>query len=144
MKINGDKTMSDRKPVIIAIAVGSLALAANGAAAVIAISASSAPPQAAIFGITGLTAAFIGLIATIIWAFSDDVKPARRERVFTPWSEHMEQAFTRPLEPTPAPRSSLALARQPLPAAMAEPASEGRVVYIADWLKAHGAEHANA
>jgi hypothetical protein len=137
--------MSDRKPVIIAIAVGSLALTANGAAAMIAISASSAPPQAAVFGIVGLTAAFAGLITTIIWAFRDDPKPARRERVFTPWSEHLEQAFIPAAEPARAPRSSLALARLPIPAAMAAPvASEGRVVYIADWLKAHGAEHANA
>jgi hypothetical protein len=63
--------MSARKPVIIAIAVGGLALAANGAAAMIAITASASPPEAVACGIIGLTAAFIGLITTIIWAFRD-------------------------------------------------------------------------
>jgi hypothetical protein len=135
--------MRDRKPVIIAIAVGGLALAANGAAAVIAITASSSPPEAAVFGITGLTAAFVGLIATMIWAFRDEAKPAHpRERVFTPWSEQ-EEAFVPIAEP--AGRSSLALARAPAPAPIPAPvASEGRVIYLAEWLKARGVEHANA
>jgi hypothetical protein len=132
--------MNDRKPVIIAVAVGGLALAANGAAAVIALSASAAPPQAAVFGITGLTAAFIGLIATIIWAFRDDTAKPRQhhERVFTPWSEQEEQFI--PIA-EPAGGSSLALAWAPVPAPTLAPApaiSEARVIYIADWLKAHG------
>ncbi len=138
--------MSDRKPVIIAIAVGGLALAANGAAAMIAIAASSSPPVAAAFGIVGLTAAFAGLATTIIWAFRDDAPPSiRHERIFTPWSEHAEIEFA-PLA-GPVGRSSLALARAPAfaPAAMPAPvAGDGRVVYIADWLKARGVEHANA
>jgi hypothetical protein len=137
--------MSDRKPVIIAVAVGSLALAANGAAAMVAISASAAPPEAAVFGITGLTAAFVGLIATIIWAFRDEERPARpRERVFTPWSEQ-EEEFAPIAEP--AGRSSLALARAPAPApapVQAPAASEGVVIYLAEWLKTRGIEHANA
>jgi hypothetical protein len=136
--------MNDRKPVIIAVAVGGLALAANGAAAAIALSATAAPPQAAVFGIAGLTAAFVGLVATIVWALRGDaVKPRpHRERVFTPWSEQ-EEDFAPIAEP--APRSSLALARLPIPALAASPAaSEGRVVYIAEWLKARGIEHANA
>lgn len=132
--------MSDRKPVIIAVAVGGLALAANGAAAAIAISASSSPPEAAAFGIIGLTAAFIGLITTIIWAFRDEAQPIRHERVFTPWSEH---------EDVPAPiadrrgRASLALARSVAPAIAAE-TGEARVIYIAEWLKTRGIEHASA
>jgi hypothetical protein len=137
--------MKDRKPVIIAVAVGGLALAANGAAAAIALSATAAPPQAAVFGIAGLTAAFIGLIVTIIWALRDDtVKPRQyRERVFTPWSEQ-EEDFA-PMVAQATTRSSLALARVPLPAmAPAAAVSEGRVVYIAEWLKARGVEHANA
>jgi hypothetical protein len=126
----------DRVPVIIAIAVGSLALAANGAAAMIAISASSAPPEAAMFGITGLSAAFVGLIATIIWAFRDDPQPSiRHERIFTPWSERAEE-----FAPVAAAsgRSALALARMPMPAqAPAEEAApDATVIYIADWLKA--------
>lgn len=131
--------MSERKPVIIAIAVGTLALAANGAAAVVAISASSAPPQAAAFGVIGLTAAFVGLIATIIWAFRDEPQapPIRHQRVFTPWSERAEEEFAPLAEPSG--RSALALARFPLPAqAPAEEIaqSEGTVIYIAEWLKA--------
>jgi hypothetical protein len=137
--------MNDRKPVIIAVAVGGLALVANGAAAMIALSATAAPPQAAVFGITGLTAAFIGLIVTIVWAFRDEPKQPsiRHQRVFTPWSEQ-EDNFAPMAEPAST-RSSLALARVPLPAMAASPAvSEGRVVYIAEWLKARGVEHANA
>ena len=144
--------MSDRKPVIIAIAVGGLALAANGAAAIIAISASSAPPEAAACGIIGLTAAFVGLIFTIIWAFRDEPQPSiRHERIFTPWSERAEEEELAPLaEPVAnsGGRSPLALVRvaaAPNPAPMPVPAaSEGRVIYIADWLKARGIETANA
>jgi hypothetical protein len=138
--------MSDRKPVIIAIAVGGLALAANGAAAMIAIAASSSPPEAVALGIIGLTAAFAGLITTIIWAFRDDAPPSiRHERIFTPWSEREEIEFAPLAEPVG--RSSLALARAPAPAFAPLPApaaSDGRVVYIAEWLKARGIEHANA
>jgi len=140
--------MSDRKPVLIAVAVGGLALAANGAAAAIALSASSSPPEAAAFGIIGLTAAFIGLITTIIWAFRDDEpKPLRHERVFTPWSER-DDAPAAPMVDTRG-RSSLALAHRAAPAAAslaaaAPEASEGRVIYLAEWLKARGIEHANA
>ena len=137
--------MSDRKPAIIAIAVGCLALAANGAAAVIALSASSMPPEAAAFAITGLSAAFIGLIITIVWAFEDEAKPAiRHERVFTPWSEREEQGEWAP-RAEPMSRSPLAVARvaAPAPASMAAPAArDGRVIYIADWLKARGVQHA--
>ena len=138
--------MSDRKPVIIAVAVGGLALAANGAAAAIAISASAAPPEAAAFGIIGLTAAFIGLVTTIVWAFRDEAPPIRHERVFTPWSERDDAPA---LMTDIRGRSSLALARHeapavaPLVAAAPEP-SEGRVIYLAEWLKARGIEHANA
>lgn len=137
--------MNDRKPVIIAIAVGGLALAANGAAALIAISASSSPPEAAAFGIIGLTAAFVGLIFTIIWAFRDDPQPSiRHERIFTPWSERADEEELTPL-PEPVGRSPLALARMPAPAPMPAPAaSEGQVIYIAEWLKARGIEPANA
>ena len=136
--------MNDRKPVIIAVAVGGLALAANGAAALIAISASSSPPEAAAFGIIGLTAAFIGLIFTIIWAFRDDAQPSiRHERVYTPWSERDEEEFAPIAEPIG--RSPLALARvaAPAPAPTLVPAaSEGQVIYIAEWLKARGIQHA--
>jgi hypothetical protein len=133
--------MSDRKPVIIAVAVGGLALAANGAAAVIALSASSAPPEATTFAITGLSAAFIGLIITIVWAFEGASKPAlRHERLFTPWSER-EAAQEPALFVKQSGRSSLALARVAAPT-LAPAASAGRVIYIADWLKAHDAQHA--
>jgi hypothetical protein len=137
--------MSERKPVIIAIAVGSLALAANGAAAVIAISASASPPEAAAFGIIGLSAAFIGLIATIIWAFRDEPQAPsiRHQRVFTPWAERAEE-FAPLAEPSG--RSGLALVRvAPAPMPAADPVqSEGTVIYIAEWLKARGPQHANA
>jgi hypothetical protein len=134
--------MNDRKPVIIAIAVGSLALAANGAAAMIAISASSAPPQAAIFGIIGLAAAFGGLLATVIWAFRDEPAPSiRHQRVFTPWSERSDVIEEFVPVAAPAGRSSLALARlaaKPMPVAAHAIESDAQVIYIADWLKAHG------
>jgi hypothetical protein len=142
--------MNDRKPVMIAVAVGSLALAANGAAAVIAISASSAPPEAALFGITGLSAAFVGLLATMIWAFRADPKPSsiRHERIFTPWSERADEFA--PIAETGS-RSGLALARvaAPAPLLTARPAeepatSEATVVYLAEWLKTRGLAHANA
>lgn len=137
-----DRKINDRKPVIIAIAVGGLALAANGTVAAVAIAASSAPPEAATFGIIGLAAAFIGLITTIIWAFRDDAQPSiRHERVFTPWSERDDSEpmlFTQSRSRTP-----LALARAPAPAPIAAPAADDRrVVYIAEWLKARGAQHA--
>jgi hypothetical protein len=137
--------MSDRKPAIVAIAIGGLALAANGAAAVIALSASSMPPEAAAFAITGLSAAFIGLIITIVWAFEDEAKPAiRRERVFTPWSERDEPEEWAPRAESVG-RSPLAVARVAAPAPVSMPApaaSDNRVIYIADWLKARGVQHA--
>lgn len=144
--------MNDRKPVMIAVAVGSLALAANGAAAVVAISASSAPPEAALFGITGLSAAFVGLIATIIWAFRDEPKPIRHQRVFTPWSEHADAEFAAMVDTATRPnaRSALALAKVAAPAPLMtarpaeQPAAEGTVIYIAEWLKAHSPAPANA
>jgi hypothetical protein len=134
--------MKDRKLVVIAVAAGVLTLAANGAAAAIAISASSAPPEAATFGIIGLTAAFIGLILTMVWAFREEAQPAiRRERVFTPWSEREDgepMLFAEPYSRTP-----LALARAPAPAPIATPAADdGRVVYIAEWRKTRGIQHA--
>ena len=137
--------MSDRKPVIIAVAVGGLALAANGVAAAIAISASSAPPEAAAFGIIALATAFIGLIVTMIWAFREETRPAiRHERLFTPWSEREDLGLA-PLVETRG-RAPLALARTaaaPAPAPLAAPAaSDGRVIYIAEWLKARGIQHA--
>ncbi|HWE73977.1 MAG TPA: hypothetical protein VG328_12510 [Stellaceae bacterium] len=139
--------MNDRKPVIIAVAVGSLALAANGAVAVIAISASSAPPDAALFAITGLSAAFVGLIATIIWALRDDPKPAsiRHQRVFTPWAERADEEFAALVETSG--RSALALARVAAPAPQrteAPAAGEATVIYIAEWLKTRRVEHASA
>jgi hypothetical protein len=138
MNINGGKAMSDRKPVIIALAVGSLALAANAVGAAIAISESSSPPEAAAFGIIGLTAAFIGLIVTIVWAFQEESKPAiHSDRLFTPWSERADFEFA----PLAVGRSPLAVAHAPAP--IATPAvSDGRVVYIAEWLKARGVQHA--
>jgi hypothetical protein len=140
MNINGGKPMSDRKPVIIALAVGGLALAGNAIGAVIAISESSSPPEAAAFGIIGLTAAFIGLIVTIVWAFQEESKPALRpERLFTPWSERAEAEFA----PLAVGRSPLAVAHAPAPAPVAAPAvGDGRVIYIAEWLKARGVQHA--
>jgi hypothetical protein len=134
--------MSDRKPLIIAVAAGGLALAANGATAAIAISAFSAPPAAAVFGIIGLTAAFVGLIVTMVWAFREEAKPPiSRERVFTPWAERDDAEPV--LFAEPRGRAPLALARAATPApALAPAASEGRVVYIAEWLKTRGVQHA--
>ncbi len=150
--------MSDRKPIIIAVAVGTLALAANGAAVVVALAA-AAPPQATAFGIIGLSAAFIGLIATILWAWRDEVKPQqKRGRVFTPWvpPEEDTEAY---LLPGPSRRSSLALAaapaRQAMPmtiapvatlaqAAAPAPVAEAQVIDLRDWLKSHRPEHALA
>jgi hypothetical protein len=153
IKINGGTPVSDRKPIIIAVAVGTLALGANGTAAVVALSA-AAPPQAMVFGIVGLTAAFIGLITTILWAWRDDVKPQpKRGRVFTPWVPPHDdtEAYLLP-EPgrhsvlalaaaAPAPRAAPVVA--PAPTMVAAPA-DGRVVYLQDWLKTHRAEHAPA
>lgn len=137
--------MSDRNPIIIAVAVGGLALAANGAAAMIAISTSPSPPAAVTFGVAGLAAAFIGLIAAVIWAFRDECKPSlHRERVFTPWSERADAAEPALLA-RPVGRSSLALARTVAPApslAVAPAVGESRVIYIAEWLKARGVQHA--
>jgi len=136
--------MSDRKPVIIAVAVGGLALAANGVAAAIAISASSAPPEAAAFGIIALATAFIGLIVTMIWAFREETKPViRHERLFTPWSEREDLGLTPLLETRGRTPLALARAPAPAPAPLAAPAaSDGRVIYIAEWLKARGIQHA--
>jgi hypothetical protein len=132
--------MSDRKPVIIAVAVGGLALAANGAAAVIAISATS-PPEAAAFGITGLIAAFIGLLTTILWAWRDEAPPQRRrERVFTPWTPLQEQDEA----PLVAEEIEAVAPRALAAAAPVAAVSDGRVIYLQDWLKAHSAQHANA
>ena len=136
--------MKDRKLLIIAVAAGGLTLAANGAAAAIAISASSAPPEAAAFGIIGLTAAFIGLILTMVWAFREEAKPAsRRERVFTPWSEREDREPM--LVSESRGRAPLALAHAAVPAAAPVPApaaAEGRVIYISEWLKTRGVQHA--
>lgn len=141
--------MSDRKLVIIALAAGGLTLAANGAAAAIAISASSAPPEAAAFGIIGLGAAFIGLMLTMVWAFRDEAKPApRRERVFTPWSERDDAepvlfAAPRSRAPLVLARAAAAPATAPILAPLPAPAAvEGRVIYIADWLKTRTIRHA--
>ena len=136
--------MRDRKLVIIAVAAGGLTLAANGAAAAIAISASSAPPEAAAFGIIGLTAAFIGLILTMAWAFREEAKPAiRHERVFTPWSEREDPVLLPIAEPRGRAPLALARAAAPAPAPVSAPAADqGRVVYIAEWLKARDAQHA--
>jgi hypothetical protein len=142
--------MSDRKPVVIAVTVGALALAANGAAAVVAVSA-AAPPQAAVFGITGLTAAFIGLITTILWAWRDEAQPQRpRGRVFTPWvppQDDTEAYFLpqpvragQPLALAAAPTMSLLEVPAPKPA----PVAEGRVIYLQEWVKAHAAPRVNA
>lgn len=140
--------MSERKPIIIAVAVGSLALAANGAAAVVALSA-AAPPQATVFGIIGLTAAFIGLITTILWAWRDEVKPQPNcGRVFTPWGppEGDTEAY---MLPGPSRRSSLALAavatEQATPVTVATiaavaPVADAQVIDLRDWLKSHRPE----
>ena len=137
--------MSDRKPVVIAVMVGSLALAANGAAAVIAISSNS-PPEAAAFGIIGLTAAFAGLIMTMLWAWrGETARPQpRRERVFTPWQARVDVR-----EPVllAEPRASRALARAiaptPQPVPVAAPTGDV-VIYLEEWLKARAAQHAGA
>jgi hypothetical protein len=145
IKINGGTQMSDRKPVVVAVTVGGLALAANGAAAVIAISANS-PPEAAAFGIIGLVAAFTGLVTTILWAWREDaVKPQpRRERVFTPWVPLAEEFEPRLVAARGA--SPLARAAMPAPAPLATPvpAVSGTVIYLQDWLKTRAAQHANA
>jgi len=145
--------MSDRKPVIIAVGVGALALAANGAAAVVAISASNAPPEAATFGIIGLAAAFVGFLITILWAFQDEAPPIRHERIFTPWSERAEDEFAPRIDYKG--RSPLALAARAAPASAPQVATapaiapapaddENRVIYIAEWLKARGIQPADA
>lgn len=147
--------MSDRKPIVIAVSVGALALAANGAAAVVAVSA-AAPPQATVFGIVGLTAAFIGLITTILWAWRDEAVPQRpRGRVFTPWvpAQNDTEAYFLP-QPMRA-GQPLALAAPaalldapavaaPVPAPKPATAAEGRVIYLQDWLKAHSAPRVHA
>jgi hypothetical protein len=144
MKINGGKLMSDRKPIVVAITVGTLALSANGAAALIAVSA-SAPPQAAAFGIVGLTAAFIGLITTILWACRREQPKPQRKRVFTPWVPPQDDTEAYML-PQPGRHSALALAAAPLAAApsLAPPApgvADAQVINLQDWLKAHRPQH---
>ncbi len=125
--------MSDRKPVVVALTVGGFALAANGAAVVIAISANS-PPEAAAFGIIGLIAAFTGLITTILWAWREDaVKPQpRRERVFTPWVPLAEEREPRLVAARGAspPRPDRHASRRAL-LATPVPAVGGTVIYLA-------------
>lgn len=147
--------MSDRKPIVIAVSVGAVAVAANGAAAIIAVSA-AAPPPAVVFGIAGLTAAFVGLIATLLWAWRDEVAlPERpRGRVFTPWVPPQDdtEAYFLP-QPTragqslalAAPAALLDVAPTPMPVPKPAPAAaEGRVIYLEDWLKAHRAPRVHA
>lgn len=145
--------MSDRRPLIIAVTVGTLAVSANGAALLIAVSP-AAPPEAAAFGIIGLTAAFIGLITTILWACRrEQPKPQqKRGRVFTPWVPPADDTEAY-LLPEPGRHSALALAAAPLapvsapaPALAATPAAapqavEAQVIVLQDWLKAHRPQH---
>lgn len=141
--------MSDRRPIVVAITVGTLALSANGAAALIAVSA-SAPPQAAAFGIVGLTAAFIGLITTILWACRREEPKPQRKRVFTPWVPPQDDTEAYML-PEPGRHSVLALAAAPVAAAPslaasapAPVAADAQVINLQDWLKAHRPQHAPA
>ncbi|HLI22173.1 MAG TPA: hypothetical protein VKV32_13695 [Stellaceae bacterium] len=148
--------MSDRRPLVFALTVGALALSANGAALLIAVSP-AAPPQAAAFGIIGLTAAFIGLITTILWACRrDEPKPQKkRGRVFTPWVPPADDGEAY-LLPEPGRHSALALAAAPRasmtspapapPAPVAAPVAapvktEAQVINLQDWLKAHRPQH---
>ncbi|HVA13826.1 MAG TPA: hypothetical protein VNF99_11290 [Stellaceae bacterium] len=125
--------MSDRKPVVIAIAVGSLALAANGAAAMVAVAATE-QPEAVAFGVAGLTAALVGLIATILWAWRDEAPPQRpRKRVFTPWAPPQDQDAT--FFPAEIGEEDMPLARAA--PAMPAPARAEGVIYLQDWLKTH-------
>lgn len=135
--------MSDYRPVIIAATVGTLAVSANGAALLIALSPAP-PPQAAAFGIIGLTTAFIGLIITILWAcHREEPKPQKkRARVSKPKvpAAGDTEAY-RLCEPRR--HSALAIAAAPLtPAPQAAPAAapvkiEAQVIVLEDWLKKH-------
>lgn len=136
--------MSHGKPVVIAVAVAGLALAANSAAAAIAV-AMPAPPQATAFGLTGLAAAFIGLVTTVLWAWPDAPPQPARRRVFSPWVPPREADM--PLSmPEPPARIACAYPLSPpeSTAAPAGPDADGRVIYLADWLKTHGVQRANA
>lgn len=150
--------MSDHRPIEIAVTAAILAIAANGAAAIIALSA-TARPEAMGFGLAGLAAAVIGLITTMLWA-RRGAAPRRPHRVFAP-----VPPFERDESPEPFPPQRLAAVgrgrsnpvgapdRQPDPLRAArargpepgtEPfarppaAADGEhvVIYIRDWLAA--------
>lgn len=140
--------MGDRRSLILAVTVGTLAVSANSAALLIALSR-AAPPQAAAFGIIGLTAAFIGLIVTILWACRRE-QPIPRQRcgrVSVPWASPAEDADAY-LLPGSGRHSALALAARPATPAraaaapetapVAKPAAvEAQVIDLQEWLKTH-------
>ncbi len=146
--------MSDHKPVAIAMIVGSLALAANGAAAFVALSVTT-QPQAIGFGIAGLVASFIGLITTAVWARRRDVvvrEVQQRAPMLTPWTpieetEEEDEAFaSAPLEEAllaaeeEAHLAYLAAGRSfdTVPAMEAATTSAGdNVVQLRDWVRTH-------
>ncbi len=144
--------MSDHKPIAIAMTVGTLAIAANGAAAIVAMSATAAP-EAMGFGIAGLAAAFVGLTLTLLWACSSDPREQRAPRkVFAPWKPEEFEVDADPSEIPVLPELDeqasiaairLAIAKQPAsqarpqPRAVPAPSNDRVVVNLHDWLSEH-------
>ncbi len=152
--------MSDHRPIAIAVTAAILAIAANGAAALIAVSA-TARPEALGFGIAGLGAAFIGLVLTTLWA-RRGAAPPRPHRVFAPAPllksdeppEHLPPKWLavgrgrcEPLESPERRGDPVRAARArgpelsaepalPFAAPPAQPEGDHVVIYIRDWLAA--------
>jgi len=103
--------MRDRRAIMIATILGGSALAANIAAAAIAVSVTS-PPAAAAFAIAGIAAALTSLIVAIVWALHD--------------------------------RTSVTQADATTSTAPRPTGSEGRVIYLDEWLKTRGAARGRA
>jgi len=153
--------MSDHKPIAIAMTVGTLAIAANGAAAIVALSATTRPEVMG-FGIAGLAAACVGLTLTLVWACSSDPREQRkpRRKIFAPWRPEAFEVEAEP-DPTEIPvlseideQSAIAAVRlamaaqpvqrlrpQPRPTPAPAPNSEPVVVNLHDWLQER---HSNA
>ncbi|HEY3918747.1 MAG TPA: hypothetical protein VGL83_13195 [Stellaceae bacterium] len=108
--------MNRGKAVVVAIAVAAPVIAANVAVAAMA-AATNSPPEAATFGITGLTAALIALILAILWAWRSE-----------------------PAQPRAAAIEPIAPAIAPPPAQPSSVAVSGAVIVLADWLKAHSVQ----
>lgn len=144
--------MSDQKPTILAASAGALALAANGTAAVIAITTTT-QPEAVLFGALGLVAALIGLVTIVVWACCgvapryERLEPAQeplpQKRVFTPWRELSYGSEALAIEEieeiADEEETEEVVAPQAVPVA-----ESAAIIYLADWMKTHQHRRAHA